>query len=325
MSDPAEDRGDEMTPEQLAALDNEESKEEPKNEGGQDQNDAEDATDPTKPDPKEEEPEVKKGESADDGDDGDSDGDVKNVSDMIPRERYNKRNQQYKESQLHLSELQRKNEALEKQLAARSTEDKNAASALLDEKLDKAARAHAKALEGDDPEKITDTLKDLTKVQAELIAASQSPAEQAEAPTKPYTREDFLVDQALDEVEALYPQLDTESEIFDQDLVDEVEEYRDGFIAAGLARDDAVRKAVRVTMLEAGIQPSGSKDVVTNQELQKRRAANAAAAAKKAPKVDVAGNPGKGDAKVNIDDLTDEEIDNLPESTVKQLRGDDIT
>lgn len=318
----AVDRGDDVTPEQAKQSEELEAGREADQKAVNDEFEANKETDEKDGktfDSKEEDPEDGAGEGAGAGDDGDDDGGQKD-NQMIPRDRYNKRNEQFKNEQKLRQQGDFENQQLRAQLEAAGKQEQDEQATDRDARLTKAAEAHTKALEGDDPSKITAALKDLASIQAEMVQASIKIPEAA--PGKAYTREDFLVEQGIAEAEKLYPVLDTDSDEFDQELVDEVDGLVDGFVASGMTRDGALKEALAFSMFRAGIQPVGSTAAGSASD----KATAAKKAAKQKPNISAAGVSGAvGDQPtINVDDLSAEELAKLPQSTVKILRGDII-
>jgi hypothetical protein len=121
-----------------------------------------------------------------------------------------------------------------------------------------------------------------------------------------------------------YPQLDTESDSFDEDLNSEALVFQNAYLNQGYSPAEAVRRAadaairvVRPELLAVAEAPPVAKPRKTNVK------ANVAAANAQPPKMDQGESGGKSSAEmVDITKLTDDEFDALPEATRARMRGD---
>jgi hypothetical protein len=138
--------------------------------------------------------------------------------------------------------------------------------------------------------------------------------------------------QAATAMEEDYPVFDPNSEVFDQEMTNEVIELRDAFIMKDYEAVDALSRAVKYVVKDHGLdQPQESapslagKAQKTVDEVAKKRAqvsAKLRAAEAQPPELPGESSANHGDKPLDISLLTEEEFDALPEATLKRLRGD---
>lgn len=140
------------------------------------------------------------------------------------------------------------------------------------------------------------------------------------------------------QIEADFPQFNKASKDFDQDLVSDTLETYKAYVAGGMALSKAIEKATKLHAIAAGIDITKKPNKGLSDEAQLSAAERATAARKKgndanqrqAPKLPGnKGNAGKDLKNLDADDidveqLTDEQFDALPEATKKKLRGDAV-
>jgi len=147
--------------------------------------------------------------------------------------------------------------------------------------------------------------------------------EQRSQRTSESTRESIRLDSTIEALNTQYPNLDPDSDTYDQDSVDEVLRLQRAFVSSGTAPSTALQDAVRYVM------PKGVAAAEPAEPAQKRKTdvkKNVDTANKQPPGLDKVGfdsdNSGKKDVLPDVNDLTEEEFDALPESTKRKMRGD---
>ena len=122
-----------------------------------------------------------------------------------------------------------------------------------------------------------------------------------------------------------YPQLDTDSDVFDEDLNAEALVFQSAYLNQGYLPAEAVRRAanaavrvVRPELLTETVEPKAAvKTRKTNVK------GNVEASNAQPPKMNQGESGGKTSSEmVDITKLTDEEFDALPEATRARMRGD---
>lgn len=131
------------------------------------------------------------------------------------------------------------------------------------------------------------------------------------------------------EIEAKFPVLNENSVDFNADLQNEVIELRNAFMTQGYAPADALEKATNYTL--AAKQPSllnpepvASTPKVDDKVVEKKKVANInkkLQAAESQPP-EMKGEGARGEKKIDLNVLSDDEFSALPEETLRRLRGD---
>lgn len=143
-------------------------------------------------------------------------------------------------------------------------------------------------------------------------------------------------DMALARLEAAHPQLNPDSEQFDESMTDEVADLAESFMARGYQRAEALNRAAKYVMRGSEAATSAKKEPAedTKEVIEKRRREEArkkAADAAKRQAPDTAGIGKSSDThgeqgKDNIDVMRMKQKDfaKLDEDTLAKLRGDEV-
>jgi|GEM_PF-3158413 len=142
-------------------------------------------------------------------------------------------------------------------------------------------------------------------------------------------------DTVVDQVEADYPIFNPESNQFDDELAGRAGSMMRALQADGLSADEALSEAVNLTLTrhrpellkkdeapapeETPAPPSANANKPTPESRKRNAEAAAAQPSREGGRSNTA-----GDGKVDLDTLTEEEFDALPESTKATLRGDSL-
>ena len=142
------------------------------------------------------------------------------------------------------------------------------------------------------------------------------------------SQEMTALEQKAVEIQAQYPMLDENSANFDADLTQEVLDLRDAFMVQGFSGSDALEKATNYTLaakkpelLNPQEQPAPKVD---DKVVEKKKVANInkkLEAADSQPPA-MKGESAKGDKKIDLNTLSDDEFSALPEETLRRMRGD---
>lgn len=139
---------------------------------------------------------------------------------------------------------------------------------------------------------------------------------------------------AAKELEVAYPILDENSQEFNADLQKEVIELRDAFVVQGYEASDALKKAASYTLaakapdvLNPVQDTTTSKEVETKKAVvQKKKKATVQkkieAAEAQPPELQGEGNAQRGESTLDVNALSEDEFNALPEETLRRLRGD---
>jgi len=144
-------------------------------------------------------------------------------------------------------------------------------------------------------------------------------------------RQMTALQQAANAMEDAYPVFDSNSEVFDQDMTNEVVELRDAFIMKGYEAVDALSKAVKYVVKDHDLDksaeeaPSLAGKAQKTDELAKKRSQvskKLRAAEAQPPELPGESSSMRGEKGIDVSNMTEEEFDALPEATLKRLRGD---
>jgi hypothetical protein len=142
------------------------------------------------------------------------------------------------------------------------------------------------------------------------------------------SQEMTALQQKATEIQAKYPILDENSATFDADLTQEVLDLRDAFMVQGFSGSDALQKATDYTLAAKKpelLQPTQvKKPEVDNTLVEKKKVANInkklQAADSQPPQMK--GEGARGEKKIDLNVLSEDEFAALPEETLRRLRGD---
>ena len=143
----------------------------------------------------------------------------------------------------------------------------------------------------------------------------------------------------VDEVFDTFPILDPDSDVFDKDFSAQVVAYQQSLVATGQASHvDSVRMAaeqmvaIKHPELIKTVDTPAEKASATesNEKIAQAKKAQAEKAKTKVEKLDkqspatTSGSPDSGEPAIDIESLTEEEFDALPEAVIRKLREDVI-
>lgn len=130
----------------------------------------------------------------------------------------------------------------------------------------------------------------------------------------------------VDTVFGQYPQFDTNSDQFDEDLNNEALVFQQAYLNQGYSPAEAVRRAADAALRVVRPDLMQSSEPKKAPVVEKRKTnvkKNVEAANSQPPKLNQGESGGKSSSEmVDITKLTDEEFDALPEATRARLRGD---
>lgn len=251
--------------------------------------------------------------SAEDGEKASGD-DKKNADElMLPKRRYDQKSRQLEEERRRRAELEKRLEELEKK-----DEDKP----LTAEDLNSHLRALDKQVEEARAEGDIDKVVDLMNQQRDLntkffMSALDTKTSEATATAKNATALDLKVA----ELENAYDILNSESESFDQDLVNEINELQEALELKGYPPADALTRAVELLV------PSDASNKVVDINSKKKTDVkkNVDTASKQPTDIEDVGENSDSSGiqgELGAEKLSEEEFDAIPESKLRQMRGD---
>ena len=139
---------------------------------------------------------------------------------------------------------------------------------------------------------------------------------------------------AAKEIETSYPVLDENSAEYNEDLQKEVIDLRDAFVVQGYEAADALRKATNYTLaakapelLNPSEEPVPHAEAPGLKEVaQKKKQATVSkkleAASAQPPELQGESNADRGESTLDVNALSEDEFNALPEETLRRLRGD---
>jgi len=146
--------------------------------------------------------------------------------------------------------------------------------------------------------------------------------------TSRQTVEEALIEAAKNIV-VDFPMFDPESEVFNKELTQEVVELRDAYIASGKKPVDALSKAVEMVVRSNGLDsteegPDAKKEKVAAKKDRKSVKEKLDASKQQPAQMggESARSKSKNDGDIDVEALTDEEWEALPEKTKSRLMGD---
>jgi hypothetical protein len=267
-------------------------------------------------------------EAADDSDkeqEEASDKDIPNP--MIPRQRYNAVSERLKAERQKAEKLQAEIDEIRNNQNAPEQ---------IDAKIDELMVKHAEAIKEGDAEGAAQTMRELMHLQRDSFNAEMQ-AQLAE--TKTSVKAETELDTLIDNITENLPVFDPDHESYDQGVVDEVLFDQDAYISRGMtpaaALNRAVNNAINNGLLDdfLATQDAAPADAVEQEEAPAEKKANKRktdvnknvdTANKQPPRTKQSGqgSEAQGSQGVDVTSMSDEEFNALPESKLRELRGD---
>ena len=231
----------------------------------------------------------------------------------IPKKRFDKVNERMKKAEDRLKQLERE------QLAA-------------DDVVEDAYDFDAKETEYQ--ELLLDgKTGDASKLRGEIRAAERESIRKEMSETGTNSAQMLSDSQVINaraiEVEKQFPALDSKSDDFEPELLDDISMYTEGYITKGLSRPDAFNKAIKTVAklndLEDATTEASDTEEADKPKKQKRKVKEKLEADGKQPaNIADTGEAGgdNGLGNVDINKISDADYDKLPEDTKRRMRGD---
>lgn len=235
---------------------------------------------------------------------------------MIPKHRYDSAKERAREAERRLAEYEAKQKQPEATEADAPEDDYEAQLVALDTK-------HAKSLADGEYEEAAKFAQQARGIERQMYRAE---AEAMARQSSTATREEMRLDAAVDALYVQYPSLDPDGGTFDQDKTDEVLRLQGAFASAGSTPTEALYEAVRYAL---GTAPVEAEAPAPKAEVEKRKTdlkKNVDTDKAQPPSLDKVGdNNGKHGVTEALPDpmqMTEDEFNALPESTLRKMRGD---
>jgi len=259
----------------------------------------------------------KKAEKKDDGDekDGDDkDDDPAKAAHMIPKHRYDSAASRAKNAE----ELNDKLETENASLRAASTKDPDAPD--IDTQLSALDRKIEEARADNNIDQVVALGKEQRILEREFnqeIATSTSTAAGKQA------REQIQLDTVVDELEETHAFLNEDHEDYDQTVISEILDIQQGLVLGGkYSPAQAMRKAAKLVL--PATTPTGEKPDPKVTDIKKNLKAADQIPPDTGDKGENSDRGGDVEDASAVSEMTMEEFDAIPESTLKRLRGDAI-
>ena len=231
---------------------------------------------------------------------------------MIPKRRLDDVVAKQRKAEQEASELRKEMASMRAEAAAKPTIDIRALSklrseAVLDGDLDKAAEIDEQ-MHAPSQQQVAEPI-DMGELEARVEAKME-------------------LKTTLADVFENYPELDTESDSFDEELNSEALVFQSAYLSQGHSPAEAVRRAadaaIRVMRPEL-MWPEAAAPVAKAKARKTNVKGNVDASNAQPPKLSQGSTGGKGDVgAININSLSNDEFDALPEATRARLRGDTL-
>lgn len=222
-----------------------------------------------------------------------------------------------------VQQLLERNAALERQLRERAQTE--ATSKVVSELEAEAAKLEAdyhKAL-SEDPEKAASIMRQIREHDRQ-IARSEAQAQAEAAITQRLEARELQ--QTIVEIVEQYPELEQGSDVYDADLVNDVNAVFAGLLATSPSQAAAMRKAVKFVMgdkTQAKEPALGDRsEEVRRQRAEEARVAAAKAASGQPPSTQEAGRTNTTTRTAAVRSLKD--LENIDEAELARLRGDEV-
>ena len=238
---------------------------------------------------------------------------VEDTENRIPKSRFNQVNERMKAAELRAKRL-------EEELKSAQGETGDVEAFDFDAKEKEYMEA---VIDGEQDKALTIRAEIRRAEQAQYTSANAK----ASAKTVEITRAQLEFDDEVAVWAGKHPEFNPDSDVYSQDLVDEVIDLQAGFTAKGYSPAAALRKAASYVVKFNDMAEPGAKVVKDEAPAPKPEPkptdvkAKVTAANAQPPKIDK--STGQADTgEKSVMDMTEEEYDALPESKKKQLRGD---
>jgi len=243
---------------------------------------------------------------------------------MIPKSRLDAKSRQNKALQDRLDQIDRDKAA---DVVAAKNDD---ARGVIETELANLDKAINKAISDDKMDEAAELRGEVRAKERELW---QMDMDESSADATTDAREQVRLDMAIDHIEATHDEFNPESEGYSQEVVDKVQELRNGFVATGkYTPTQALLRAMDFVLPKKAVKDIGDASdnpeakAKKEDELRKAGLKKATDAANKSP-ADAKGTGDDADSAgikdgINIDKLSYEDVASLPEATLKRMRGD---
>ena len=244
---------------------------------------------------------------------------------MIPKSRFDAKNKQLKDLEARLAQLEAQEQ---KQVATKKQTDRIDE---IDTEITGLNKRMTQAILDNDADKVSEIQGQIHKLNREAVRLEMS---QGKEESTAAIREQLKYDLLIDQLEDTYDVLNQNSDSYDQDLIEEVLDLRDAYMAGPkkMSASQALLKAVNLLVPKpAAEEPAAQKPPVDKKAA--KAAARKKAALEKSVAISKKQPPSSDNIGVDADKgglakdpdpkrLTPKDLANLPLETLKRMRGD---
>jgi hypothetical protein len=181
-------------------------------------------------------------------------------------------------------------------------------------------KAWQKALLDNDETNATTALDAMTAAEIKL---DDLKLDQSSQVTRQQTTEDVNYNSALDALEKEYPQINEDSDDFDEKLLSKVARLHTGLVRGGMSRVNALEEAVELYLTPLKPKAKDPKEVKDTLR-DKAKGALAKTVADQPPDTGDVGHVDTKGVTLKVSRMTRKQFDNLPEAQLSVLRGDTV-
>ena len=237
--------------------------------------------------------------------------DEKKKSPMVPKSR--------------LDEVLAKQKALQKQLDEQAAQQAQAQAEAPQYEFDKKEVEYQQLVLDGETEKATALRTEIRNAEREQTMFE---VQQKMGQTVQQSQEAIQLQTTAQLIQEQYPILDENSQDYNKEMADEVIDLRDAFIVQGYQASDALTKATKYVM--AGNTPEPAQEAAPPKSngavVQKKKKATVKkkieASQSQPPDLQGQGNAERGEGTLDVNALSEDEFNALPEETLRRLRGD---
>ena len=248
------------------------------------------------------------------GGDGDGDGEDEVKDHLIPKSRYDYQANRARTAESENEKLRQELEGLKSGAAS-----KDAGTPSLDDQISDLDKQIEQARADNDIDKVVSLNADLRNLEREQYTqiANNESTSAGRAP-----REQIKLDAVIDDLEEQYPQLNEEAKEYDQDLVNEILDLQEGFVASGKYTPSKAMQRAAALLLPNPTEVDKGKGEKRKTDVNKNLDAAKDIPPSSSDKGENSDKGGDVTDPSQIDNMTEKEFDALPEETKKRLRGD---
>lgn len=226
-----------------------------------------------------------------------------------------------------IQELIAKNKEKESQYLARIAELEEIAKKVktseevekVESKLEEMEEQYASLIADGELKKAAALRKEMRNLERLIV---QKEAEQQAMRAKDAAKEEIKYDATVSALEEMYPQINPESDEYDEDTVKEILAIHQGLVLQGTSPSTAIQKAVKYVLGSPQVAESKQKAEERTKESKKK----VAEVMKKQPamsnKAGIDSDKAGIESELDVSKLSDKDFEKLPESVIAKLRGD---